>query len=56
MADVIRVEISHFQGLGIGDSEFEVQADADGPFSVTEDEKFVTVSAGALSSRVNKAD
>ncbi|HHV94751.1 MAG TPA: alpha-xylosidase [Firmicutes bacterium] len=56
MADVIRVEISHFQGVRYRGPEFEVQADADGPFSVTEDEKFVTVSAGALSARVNKAD
>lgn len=56
MADVIRVEISHFQGVKHRGPEFSVKVDGDAAFTVTDDDAAVNFTAGALTARVNKKD
>ena len=54
MADVIRVQISHFQGVKDVGPEFELQIDQDVECHITDTEGSVTFTTGNLSARVEK--
>jgi alpha-D-xyloside xylohydrolase len=56
MADVIRVEISHFEGVKRRGPRFMINIDDDTAFSVAEDEAAMNFVSGALTARVNKSE